>query len=188
MPPASAILSPLAAPFYPSSNMEEECPFSVIYSNGIPTGLINEHESIANIPDYTIDEKFPPTAVDAAEMDAVDDFLNVMVDLSFIEDREERGRTDIGSVASRRWEAKRQEGLKGRPHLSYGSVERIIHEANQMNKNEKRLIPNARHSAHLFDEKRNNKNSTLHSQVHTQKRNASAHRYTKSIQQPRKQN
>jgi hypothetical protein len=63
MPPASAILSPLAAPFYPSSNMEEECPFSVIYSNGIPTGLINEHESIANIPDYTIDEKFPPTAV-----------------------------------------------------------------------------------------------------------------------------
>jgi hypothetical protein len=44
--------------------------------------------------------------IDAAEMDAVDDFLNVMVDLSFIEDREERGRTDIGSVASRRWEAK----------------------------------------------------------------------------------
>ncbi len=43
---------------------------------------------------------------DAAEMDAVDDFLNVMVDLSFIEDREERGRADLGFVTPKRWEAK----------------------------------------------------------------------------------
>ena len=43
---------------------------------------------------------------DAAEMDAVDDFLNVMVDLSFIEDREEKGRIDLSQVTPKRWEVK----------------------------------------------------------------------------------
>ena len=46
------------------------------------------------------------SSTEAAEMDAVDDFLRVMVDLSFIEDREERGRNDLGLVTSKRWEAK----------------------------------------------------------------------------------
>lgn len=45
-------------------------------------------------------------STDAAELDAVDDFLNVMVDLSFIEDREERGRSDLARVTPKRWEAK----------------------------------------------------------------------------------
>eukprot|EP00551_Chaetoceros_affinis_P010426 CAMPEP_0203663468 /NCGR_PEP_ID=MMETSP0090-20130426/1058_1 /ASSEMBLY_ACC=CAM_ASM_001088 /TAXON_ID=426623 /ORGANISM="Chaetoceros affinis, Strain CCMP159" /LENGTH=131 /DNA_ID=CAMNT_0050526391 /DNA_START=79 /DNA_END=475 /DNA_ORIENTATION=+ len=111
MPPASAVLSPLAIPFYPSSTSDGS--FSVVYTDGMPVGLMNEHDVIANIPDNTIDEVFPPSAVDAAEMDAVDDFLNVMVDLSFIEDREERGRTNLGFVTPRRWEAKRKDGLRG---------------------------------------------------------------------------
>ena len=55
------ILSPLARPFYPSSRVD--CPFSVVYSNGVPAGLMNEHEAIANIPDYAIEEIFPPTAI-----------------------------------------------------------------------------------------------------------------------------
>lgn len=58
---SSTLLSPLAIPFHPSTNADE-CPFSVIYNNGVPIGLVNEHETIANIPDKTIDEVFPPTA------------------------------------------------------------------------------------------------------------------------------
>ena len=60
-------LNPLANPFAPKtlfhhSPSASECPFSVIYCNGVPTGLVNEHETISNIPDETIDEVFPPSA------------------------------------------------------------------------------------------------------------------------------
>lgn len=58
---SSTLLSPLANPFHPSASAVE-CPFSVIYSDGIPIGLVNEHETIANIPDNVIDEVFPPSA------------------------------------------------------------------------------------------------------------------------------
>ena len=61
MAPASDVLSPLASPFYPSSCIDD-CSFSVLYCDGVPTGLVNEHEAIANISDEIIDELFPPTA------------------------------------------------------------------------------------------------------------------------------
>jgi hypothetical protein len=57
----SEILSPLASPFYPS-RMENQYPFSVLYCNGIPTGIMNEHEAISNIGDDVLDEMFPPDA------------------------------------------------------------------------------------------------------------------------------
>lgn len=44
--------------------------------------------------------------IDAAEMDAVDDFLKLLVSLSIIEDMEEMSRFNFGLVAEKRWEAK----------------------------------------------------------------------------------
>ena len=68
-----------------------------------------------NISDDAIDEAFPPGPEDAAELDAVDDFIDTLVDLSFLEDREERSRNTFDFV-QKRWEARRGEGLKGKPH------------------------------------------------------------------------
>ena len=42
---------------------------------------------------------------DAAEMDAVDDFLAAMVDLSFLEDYEDRARAEMFHI-KKRWEAR----------------------------------------------------------------------------------
>ena len=44
--------------------------------------------------------------IDAAELDAVDDFLVTMVDLSFLEDKEEMTRTNYGACLQKRWEAR----------------------------------------------------------------------------------
>lgn len=49
---------------------------------------------------------FSYQSLDAAELDAVDDFLNMLVSLSLIEDREERCRFHLGLVVAKRWEAK----------------------------------------------------------------------------------
>jgi len=174
MAPASDVLSPLAAPFYPSQYP--------LMSNGMPVATLNTHEAIRGYSDQAIDEVFPPSAADAAEMDDLDDFLAVMVDLSFIEDREEKGRNDLGCVTTKRWETKRKEGLKGKPHLSYGSVERVIHENTRIQQDETRLVTHRRHVDRnaFVPSNRNN--------VHyTNQRNNSI-RYTKHIQQPRKHN
>jgi len=61
MSPASTILSPLANPFYPTE-MEYDGAFSFVYYDGIPTGIVNEHEVLANISDEALDEVFPPSA------------------------------------------------------------------------------------------------------------------------------
>jgi hypothetical protein len=44
--------------------------------------------------------------VDAAELDAAEDFLVTMVDLSFLEEREEMTRSNYGHLLKKRWEAR----------------------------------------------------------------------------------
>jgi hypothetical protein len=119
MPPFSD-LSALAAPFVPTRvGYQDGASFAAIYNDGIPEGVVYgnhaDHEIIHNIPDETLDEIFPPSAYDAAELDAADEFLNQMVDLSFLEEREERTRSDYGYHFKMRWEARRQQGLTGKP-------------------------------------------------------------------------
>jgi len=187
MPPASAILSPFANPFYPSI-IEHDGGFSVLYYDGIPTGLVDEHEVIANIPDEALDEVFPPTATDAAELDAVDDFLKMLVSLSLIEDREERCRFHLGLVAAKRWEAKRKDGLRGRPHLPSGRVERLDHEMKKLNLHERRLISHTRHQQRALDKNCSYlHNASNHHRYREEKRNF-IHKADKCIQQPRKKN
>mmetsp|Transcript_16765 Transcript_16765/g.20483 ORF Transcript_16765/g.20483 Transcript_16765/m.20483 type:complete len:183 (+) Transcript_16765:137-685(+) len=182
MSPASDVLSPLAAPYYPS---QYQYP---IFCNGVPVGTVNTHEAIYNITDQALDEAFPPSAIDAAELDASDDFVSVMVDLSFIEDREEKGRSNLGYVASKRWETKRREGLKGKPYVtSYGRVERVNHENKRSNHNEIRLLPHRRHFVTSVKGPRNPFIPSRRNAQFSNQRSTSA-RYSKPIQQPRKQN
>jgi len=115
----ASILSPLASPFVPIERMHDgESIFKAIYNNGVPElvrfGNHSDHDIIHDIPDEAIDELFPPTASDAAELDAVDEFLRTMMYLSYLEEREEKARNGFSHV-KKRWESRRQQGLIGKP-------------------------------------------------------------------------
>lgn len=120
-------------------------------------------------------------------MDAVDEFLKIMVHFSLMEDLEEKCRSNLGWVSKKRWETKRKEGLKGKPHIQSGRVKRVEH-GNMNDVGEDRLAPYARHS-HLLHTKKNNRNASAQlSKQPFNKKIHLVHRYSKSIQQPRKQN
>ena len=110
------LLSPLAAPFHPRGRGEEE--FGFVYNNGMPCAsfVSGEHEVLQNIEEDNLDDAFPPDASEAAELDAVQDFVGIMSYLGLCEEQEERSRQDYSHAFRKRWSARREEGLHGRPH------------------------------------------------------------------------
>jgi len=116
MSPAS-VLNPLASSFHP--RFDEPLDFGTIYTNGVPSasfsGTHPEHDTLHNIPDNAIDEAFPPSANEAAELDAVMDFVLTMSYLNVVEEQEEKARMNFSHVG-KRWEARRTRGMVGRPH------------------------------------------------------------------------
>lgn len=111
------MLSPLAHPFSPMGNSRlsyNNGQFD-IYNDGTPSMLaIEEHEVLCGISDEAIAEFFPPTDEELAEILAVESFNEVMARLSMLEDCEENARKHFGHVG-KRWEKRREKGLKGRP-------------------------------------------------------------------------
>eukprot|EP01083_Nonionella_stella_P211183 763851_1 len=190
MPPASAsILSPHANPYVPmTGHCEDESSFKAIYVNGKPelvlTGEHPEHEIIHNIADDAIDEVFPPTAADAAELEALDNFLTMMVNLSYLEESEEKARNEMSHI-KKRWESR--QGLKGRPHNVTNMATRTNHIL--FSTEEKNLV---RYGQHL----RKSSNSSMDSRKrepfmvknNKSKANKNLHGYIKPIHQPRKAN
>merc|ERR1719396_57781 len=86
-----------------------------IYNDGTPSLVaIEESEILCGISDEAIAEFFPPTDEELAELLAVETFNEVMAHLSMLEDSEEKARKYFGHVG-KRWEKRREEGLKGRP-------------------------------------------------------------------------
>lgn len=80
----------------------------------------------------------------------------------------------------------RKEGLRGKPHLPYGRVERVIHESNKV-KNEKRILP--LHSRHAYFGTNGNRDMVPHTfQPFVNMKNQGSNKVFKPIQQPRKQN
>ena len=110
------LLSPLAAPFHPRGRGEEE--FGFVYNNGMPCAsfVSGEHEVLNNINEECLDDAFPPDASEAAELDAVQDFVGVMAYLGLCEEQEERSRRDYSFARGKRWAVRREGGLQGRPH------------------------------------------------------------------------
>lgn len=199
MPPASSILSPLAEPFVPTrSGYQNYASFAAIYNDGIPEGVVvgnhADHDIIHNIPDDAIDEIFPPSAYDAAELDAVDEFLAAMVDLSFLEEREEKTRANYAHHLAKRWEARRQTGLSGRPHKIKAGIRPTTHDFKEPN--EAKLVHFDRHRrAHAniehFENRRRLVGASRRGRNHQfqgKKANNMVHGYVKPIQQPRKMN
>jgi hypothetical protein len=122
----TSILSPNAAAFHPFFE-----PVNVaIYNNGVPSmTLVSEDEVceiLHGIQDDALDEGFPPTASEAAELEAVADFVQSMAMLAYMEEREERARLTFCHI-KKRWEVRRSEGLIGRPRPAKHSVEEVKH-------------------------------------------------------------
>jgi len=185
------MLSPLAAPFKPTrAGYTEFASFAAIYNDGVPEGIVcgrhADHFVLHNIPDEAIDEIFPPDASDAAELDAADEFLAAMVDLSFLEEREEMTRSDYGHTLQKRWEARRQNGLVGKPHTA--SMDKHHLKGHQMMSPGERSLTRRHHRFHSNLE---NKRCMMEAQkrlymCNRQKKLVKG--YTQPIIQPRKIN
>lgn len=115
------LLSPLATPFQPASSSMT----GVICNDGCPSLVSSDHDILQGIPDETIDE-FPQTAQDAAELEAVEMFVDILATLSILEEREDRARSSFCHV-TKRWEVRREDGLVGKPRLAKNLVQLIDH-------------------------------------------------------------
>jgi len=187
------LLSPLANPFIPMRiECNEDSAFRAIYIDGVPELVIAgeqpDHEIIQNIPDEAIDEVFPLSATDAAELDTVDQFLMTMVNISYLEDREEKARNGFSHI-KKRWESRRQQGLNGKSIQIRADIERAIH-GTSLIRSTKNIVP---YDRNIERSSGSNLNSKLREKVITKHQNLSKrsnvlHRYSKPIQQPRKMN
>lgn len=115
----TTLLSPLAPPFMPPKGYESPPEFELcICNDGVPTlspcGVKCESELLRGFADEAIDDYFPPTAQEVAEIEAAEMFVSVMARLAHLEEMEEHARFDFGHI-KKRWEARREEGLVGKP-------------------------------------------------------------------------
>jgi hypothetical protein len=106
-------LSADAAPFYPP----EYDMGIAIYNEGVPSLVITSeadlNQVLHGIQDESLDEYFPPNAQEAAELEAVDMFVETLALLAMMEDAEERARSF--SHIKKRWAARRLENIKAHP-------------------------------------------------------------------------
>merc|ERR1711884_974495 len=128
------MLSVTAKPFHPTHGKEID---AIIYNDGIPSLSYydeNEnkseteitHDFLRSITDETIEEAFPPSAEDAAELDEVDVFVELMASLAHLEEREERTRFDPDyKLFGKRWMSRRE--LVDKPHPPKHTITPVIH-------------------------------------------------------------
>ena len=132
------LLSPLAPAFSPNTA------HFAIYNNGVPSmisaGERGESEIIAGLSDEVLDNFFPLTAQDVAEMEECDAFVEVLATLSLLEDQEQTYRERFESFHSKRWEARREDGLIGRPRAARNTIEPKIHRGLSQTKEEKTMV------------------------------------------------
>ena len=114
-------LSPLSPAFSPSMGFEQVgiC----ICNDGMPSLCpANVHEEVSilsGIDDDALDEYFPPTAEEAAEIEEAEEFVITMASLALLEEREEHARANFGALLPKRWKARRQQGLVGKPRPAH---------------------------------------------------------------------
>lgn len=84
-----------------------------------------EHDFLASmITDETLDEAFPPTAQDAAELEAVEFFVALMANLDELEEQDYAIRS-LRMGMKKRWEVRR--GLVGKPRAAMNRIKHVDH-------------------------------------------------------------
>lgn len=119
------MLSITAKPFHPVHGTEMN---GIIYIDGIPTCSFqgSDTEFLHSITDEAIDEAFPPSAQEAAELEAVEMFVEMMANLAHLEEKEEMTRfSEDHTGLGKRWMARRE--LKGKPRPAKHSINPVIH-------------------------------------------------------------
>jgi len=105
---------------HPSPSAEPLKPLEfAIFNNGVPSSIFYgehpEHDVVQHIPDEAIEELFPPSADEAAEIEAAEAFVETMAWLSYLDEEDEAARFSFAGI-KKRWEARREDGLVGKPH------------------------------------------------------------------------
>lgn len=112
-------LSPSAPPFEPIE--------FAIFNDGVPGsvffGVHPEHEIVQHIPDEAIEEIFPPSAEDVAELEAAEDWVETLAWLAYLDECDEAARFSMAGFG-KRWAARRKAGLIGKPHPARSVVRR----------------------------------------------------------------
>jgi len=176
----ASVLSPLAEPFHP---MMGEVISPTIFNDGVPAFTFqgSESEFLHSITDETLDEAFPPSAEDAAELEAAEFFVGLMANLAVLEEREEAARM-LHAGLKKRWEARR--GLSGKPRAPRHLVHPVRHgEPHLLNSNE---IVMYDHTSTIVDNRMRAKHNTQMTKPRMMKRSFQRTAYKKPIQQPRK--
>ena len=177
------LLSPLATPFQPAFS----APTGVVFNDGVPSMVGSDHDIVQGYPDEVLDEAFPPSAQDAAELEAVETFVDILATLSILEESEEKARNSFCHV-KKRWESRREDGLLGKPRQPKGLIDIVDHDVSRPLRTSD-LVPFA-HSNRvlataLLQSRQRSRDDFRRANRHGEKR---AHHQPKPLQQPRKQN
>lgn len=179
----TSVLSPLAQPFHPVMG---EVAYPTIFNNGLPSIVVSSSEHdflIEMITDETLDEAFPPSAQDAAELEAVEFFVSMMANFALLEEREEATRS-LHSGLKKRWEARR--GLTGKPRAPMYSVQPVSHSRARLIDNHE-LVPVDKAPLHMENRMRAKEQHTLGSKTRNCIKTGSLkHQRKMPIHQPRK--
>jgi len=187
----ASILSPMASPFQPTPVVMDE-DFGAIYSDGVPTAVAagGESEILHNIQDEAIDEAFPPSAEEAAELEAVENFIDILATLSLMEEREEAARESFVGV-HKRWSARRKDGLISHPRSPKHSVHHVDHGKLSNPIKASDLVPYD-HMAHSMAmvslESRERARGKVESRAVSRSNKNAGKMLRKPVQQPRKHN
>ena len=177
----ASVLSPQAAPFHPLSYE----PINLaVYNDGVPSLAFSkgsESEILHNISDDTIDEAFPPTAEEAAELEAAELFVSMMVNFAMLEEREEAARLTRAGLM-KRWEARRKQVAHPRPpkHI----VQRVNHGEHIFGNSDALVVFD--HSHQVLEHRMRAKETSRMAKPNLHKKMAKGTALRKPIQQPRK--
>jgi len=185
------MLSVSAKPFHPMLGTEVN---AIIYNDGIPTLSFqgSDTEFLHSIADDAIDEAFPPTAQEAAELEAVEIFVEMMANLALLEEKEEMTRySEDHTGLGKRWEARRE--LKNKPRPAKHSVTPVIHSSkpHAVKISDLVLFNPERNHASLKEHRMIQRETERVARLTTPHRNkvvTNRHKKQMPIQQPRKQN
>ena len=188
------MLSVTAKPFHPVHGTEVN---AIIYVDGIPSCCHYSNcmsEFTHSIADEAIDEAFPPSAQEAAELEAVEIFVEMMANLAHLEEKEDVMRFERKGLG-KRWMARRE--LRSKPRPPKHSIRLVDHNNANRYKEEAKI-----HDLVVFDAEKSfharlKEQRTLQRQIERMTRNTTPHknkvitnRHKKQmpVHQPRKQN
>jgi hypothetical protein len=169
-----------------------------IFNDGVPSLVMASESDVTNllhgISDNAIDENFPPTAQEAAELEDVEAFVEMMASFADQEAREERARVSFDHV-KKRWETRRADGLIGRPRPAKHSVEPVNHNQPKLSSSNELVKSSEVHSQRMLlkHQKLHQKDLEFrnkHMDMGANKKGASSlgGHQRRPIQQPRKAN